>query len=223
MNLLEKEAFHKRAKYLKYKKLNKAFSKRKTSVILDDPLESDSSSISEGDNYPGEGEKNSIAYDSESGNSDKSSNSATNTEEKAWNNGCRYGFVIDKLNNSKYNIKEHKLSSNNLDKALHDAHLLDTLRKPSKMVKQTKSNKKLKHVHFSPIIFVKLVIPAGKKDRQSKTRLVKALVDSGASESIPSKAKVEDNAPRRLVTISSSPWKCRGSRSRYPLKVSAQR
>ena len=57
------------------------------------------------------------------------------------------------------------------------------------MVKQTKSKKKLKHKHFSPIIFVKLVIPAGKKGRQSKTCLVKALVDSGASESILSKAK----------------------------------
>ena len=57
------------------------------------------------------------------------------------------------------------------------------------MVKQIKSKKKLKHVHFSPIIVVKLVIPAGKKDRQSKTRLVKALVDSGASESILAKAK----------------------------------
>ena len=59
------------------------------------------------------------------------------------------------------------------------------------MVKQTKSNKKLKHVHFSSIIFVKLVIPAGKKDRQSKTRLVKALVDSGASESIISKSRAD--------------------------------
>ena len=59
------------------------------------------------------------------------------------------------------------------------------------MVKQTKSDKKLKHVHFSPIIFVKLVIPAGKKDRLSKTRLVKSLVDSGASESIITKAKAE--------------------------------
>ena len=59
------------------------------------------------------------------------------------------------------------------------------------MVKQTKSKKKLKHVHFSPIIFVKLVITAGKKDRQSKTRLVKALVDSGSSESIIAKAKAD--------------------------------
>ena len=75
---------------------------------------------------------------------------------------------IDKLNNSKSNIKGKKLSSNNLDKKLHDAHLLNTLRKPSKIVKQTKFNKKLKHVHFSTIIFVKLVIPARKKDRKSK-------------------------------------------------------
>ena len=59
------------------------------------------------------------------------------------------------------------------------------------MVKQTKSNKKLKHKHFSPIIFVKLVIPASKKGRQSKTRLVKALVNSGASYSILAKAKAD--------------------------------
>ena len=63
------------------------------------------------------------------------------------------------------------------------------LRKPTNKDKQTKPNKKLKHVHFSPLIFVKLVIPAGKKDRQSKTWLFKDLVDSGASESILTKAK----------------------------------
>ena len=154
-------------------------------------MESDSSSSSEGDNSPDEGDKISISYNSESGNSDEISNSATDTEEEAWNNGCRYGFGINTLNNSKYNIKEHRLSSKFLDKALHDAHLIKTLRKPSKMVKQTKSNNKLKYVHFSPIIFVKLVIPAGKKGRQSKTRLVKALVDSGASDSILAKAKAE--------------------------------
>ena len=51
--------------------------------------------------------------------------------------------------------------------------------------------KKLKHKHFSPIIFVKLVITAGKKGRQSKTRLVKALVDSGASESTLAKDKAD--------------------------------
>ena len=47
----------------------------------------------------------------------------------------------------------------------------------------------MKHVHFIPIIFVKMVVPAGKKDRQSRTRLVKALVDSGSSGSILTKAK----------------------------------
>ena len=57
------------------------------------------------------------------------------------------------------------------------------------MVIQTKSKKKLKHKKFSPIIFVKLVIPAGKKGRQSKNRLVKGLVNSGASESILAKSK----------------------------------
>ena len=123
-----------------------------------------------------------MTYNSESGGSDKSNNSATDTEEEAWKNGCRDLIIIDKLTNITSNIKEHKLSSNNLDTVLHYAHLLNTLRKPSKMVNQTKSKKKLKHKHFSPIIFVKLVIPAVKKGRKSKTRLVKALVDSGASE-----------------------------------------
>ena len=79
-----------------------------------------------------------------------------------------------------------------MDKALHDAHLLNTLQKPTnKKDEQIKYNKKLKHVHFSTIIFVKLVIPAGKKDRHSNTRLVKDLVDSGAIESIITKEKAE--------------------------------
>ena len=133
--------------------------------------------------------KTSIAYDSEWGNNDKNRNSSTDNEGEVWNNGYRYGFIIDKLNNYKSKIKEQKLSSNNLDKALNDSHLLNTLRKPLKKDRQTKSNKKLKRVHFSPIIFVKLVIPAGKKEIQSKTLLVKALVDSGASASIITKAK----------------------------------
>ena len=106
-----------------------------------------------------------MTYNSESGGSDKSSNNSNDTEEETWKSGCRDLNIIDNLNNSKSNIKEHKLSSNNLDTELHDDHLLNTLRKQSKMVKQTKSRKKLKHKHFSPIIFVKLVILAGKKSR----------------------------------------------------------
>ena len=46
VNLLEKQASHQREKYLKYKKLNKAFSKKNTPIILEDS-ESDSYSSSE--------------------------------------------------------------------------------------------------------------------------------------------------------------------------------
>ena len=68
MNLLEREASHKRSKYLKYKKLNKAFAKNKTlkeeTVILDNTSDSDSSSSSEAYNLCDEYKKSSIAYDS---------------------------------------------------------------------------------------------------------------------------------------------------------------
>ena len=77
-NLLEKQASHQRAKYLKYKSLNKAPSKKSTPVILEN-FESDSSSSKEEDSSSEE--EHSMTYDSESGNSDKSSKSATNTEE----------------------------------------------------------------------------------------------------------------------------------------------
>ena len=46
INLLEKKASQQKAKYLKYKSLNKAYSKKKTPVILEDS-ESDSSSSEE--------------------------------------------------------------------------------------------------------------------------------------------------------------------------------
>ena len=68
MNLLEREAAHQRAKYLKYKNINKSFSKKKTpkeeTDIIYDTLYSDSSSSSEAYNSRGEDEKSSIAYDS---------------------------------------------------------------------------------------------------------------------------------------------------------------
>ena len=85
VNILEKEAAHQRAKYLKYKKLNKAFAKKNTckeeTVILDDTLDSNSYSSSEAHNSCDEEKKTSIAYDSESGNNDKSSNNSINSEE----------------------------------------------------------------------------------------------------------------------------------------------
>ena len=56
VNLLEKQAYRQRAKYLKYKKLNKAFSKKKIRVILEDPSKSNSSSSSEEENSSYEGD-----------------------------------------------------------------------------------------------------------------------------------------------------------------------
>ena len=64
-NLIKKKASLEKAKYLKYKSLNKALSKKKTPVILE-LSESDSSS-SEEENPSDEGEENSMTYDSESG------------------------------------------------------------------------------------------------------------------------------------------------------------
>ena len=56
MNILEREYAHQRAKYLKYKKLNKAFDKKETpkeqTVILYDTSDINSSSIIEADSSP---------------------------------------------------------------------------------------------------------------------------------------------------------------------------
>ena len=132
MNLLEKEAAHQRAKYLKYNNPDKAFAKKKTrkedTFILDDTSDRSSLSISGAHNSRDEYKKTSIAYNSDSGNNNKSSNIFNDSEENNWNNGYRDGFIIEKLkNNSISKIIEHKLSYNNLNKALHDAHLLNTL------------------------------------------------------------------------------------------------
>ena len=100
LNLLEREAAHQRAKYLKYKKLNKAFSEKKTpkeeTVILDDTSDSDSSSSSEDHNSPDEDDKASIAYDSESADNDESRNSSIVSERNIWLNGYRDAFIIKK-------------------------------------------------------------------------------------------------------------------------------
>ena len=86
VNLLVKEAVHQRAKYLKYKKLNKSSAKKKTrreeTVIIDDTSDSDSYSSSEAHNYRDEDEKTSIAYNSESDNDDKIINSSIGSKGK---------------------------------------------------------------------------------------------------------------------------------------------
>ena len=98
------------------------------------------------------------------------------------------------LENKKKQPKKYSHTSNvnrdytHLDDVINDALLLSDLRKPSN--KQTKTDehgqtiKKVKHRHLSPILFVSLQRLTGKKRNRFKTKLVKALVDTGASESI---------------------------------------
>ena len=94
------------------------------------------------------------------------------------------------------------LDNNHIDEAIDDAYLdahpLSSLRKPSENheVKaeeiESPPTKKLKTKHYSSILFVKIRFPSGKKDRSYKTRMVKALVDSGASESMLTKNAAEN-------------------------------
>ena len=69
----------------KYEKLNKYFTKRKTSkeesVVLDNSSYRDSSSIYEYENYYNEAGKISINYDSDSADDDKSSSSSIRIED----------------------------------------------------------------------------------------------------------------------------------------------
>ena len=76
--------------------------------------------------------------------------------------------------------------------------VLNTLQNATNKDKQSKSNKKPKHINFSTAIFIRLIIPAGKKYINSKNQLVKAIVKSGASDSILTKAKV-DKLPVRNI------------------------
>ena len=84
MNLLDREAAHQRAKYLKYKNISKDFTKKKTqkeeTVVLDDTSDSNSSSISEDENSPDKDEKISTSYDLESAGNDKSNNSSISSK-----------------------------------------------------------------------------------------------------------------------------------------------
>ena len=81
---MDREAAHQRAKYLKYKNISKAFTKKKTqkeeTVVLDDTSDSDSSSSSEAVNFPDEDENTSIAYNSESADDYETSNSSIGSE-----------------------------------------------------------------------------------------------------------------------------------------------
>jgi hypothetical protein len=91
-------------------------------------------------------------------------------------------------NSTKTRNAKQKPLCNHTDDALNDAYLLSDLRKPTQINTSKDQNdqtlKKSKIKNLSPILFVKIQYSTCKKNRQAKSKLVKALVDSGASESI---------------------------------------
>lgn len=87
------------------------------------------------------------------------------------------------LENNKKNSKDKKCEKphyNHIDDAINDAYLLSDLRKPNQFITKTdedgQTQKKSKVKNLSPILFVKIQYKTGKKNRSSKTKLVKALV-----------------------------------------------
>ena len=76
-----------------------------------------------------------------------------------------------------------------INDAINNAYLLSDLRKPSQIITKTnedgQAQKKSKYNKLSPILFInRIQHSTSKKNRQTKNKLVKALVDTGASESI---------------------------------------
>ena len=75
-----------------------------------------------------------------------------------------------------------------IDDAINDAFLLSDLRKPIQSNTKTDHDgqtlKNLKLRNISPILFVRVQRQTGKKKNTTKSSMVKALVDTGASESI---------------------------------------
>jgi hypothetical protein len=92
------------------------------------------------------------------------------------------------IKNSKNKKCAKKPHYNHIDEAINDAYLLSDLRKPNQTETKTDKDgqtlKKSKLKNLSPILFVRIQYSTGKKNRQSKSKLVKSLVDTGASESI---------------------------------------
>jgi hypothetical protein len=96
-----------------------------------------------------------------------------------------------------------------LDDVINDALLLSDLRKPptinTKADKEGRAVKKTKIKNLSPVLFTQIKTPSGKKKKRMKTKLLIALVDSGASESI-LKLSSAKGVPLRQGKESKSGW-----------------
>jgi hypothetical protein len=96
---------------------------------------------------------------------------------------------VRKEKTNKHNGKDKKCKDKphceHADDAINEAYLLSDLRKPAQMITKTdeddQTQKKSKYKKLSPILFVKKEHTTGKKNRKTKTKIVKALVDTRAS------------------------------------------
>jgi transposase InsO family protein len=99
--------------------------------------------------------------------------------------------LLEKKKQNKHystNKKCENKDYNSIDEVINEAYLLSDLRKPNQIITKTdidgQAQKKSKVKNLSPILFVGLQRSTGKKNRKTKTKFIKALVDTGASESI---------------------------------------
>jgi hypothetical protein len=100
--------------------------------------------------------------------------------------------LLEKKKENKHRSKNKKCEKKphykHIDDAINDAYLLSDLRKPAQIITKTdedgQTQKKWKYKKLSLILFLKIECATGKKNRKTKTKIVKALVDTGASASI---------------------------------------
>ena len=138
-------------------------------------------------------QSDSVRSKCEPGNYQSGSSSASNTNSERENGSSKDKFLLEKKKEKKNttskmrNVKNSPVHSH-IDHAINDAYLLSDLRKISQIITKTnkggQTQKKSKYYKLSPILFLRIQHSTGKKNRQTKNKLVKALVNTGASESI---------------------------------------
>jgi hypothetical protein len=88
-----------------------------------------------------------------------------------------------------------------MDDTINDACLLSDRRKPAQMITKTdkdgQTQKKSKCKKLSPILFVKIEHMTGEKIRKTKTKIVKALVDTRASALIVTFKSAKGSPPNK--------------------------
>jgi hypothetical protein len=124
---------------------------------------------------------------------ESSSNSSSSDSDSEQDAGCRENYVSESTSKIKNKTVQKECETNSphhkhIDEAIDNALLLSDLREPAQTNAKTDEEgqtlKKSKLNSLSPILFVKIQCKTGKKNRQTNYKIVKSLVDSGASKSI---------------------------------------